>query len=101
MPLRAAAICGLLAPVTFVVGLLLGDLAQPDEFSPADDNISDVGAQTADHAWLYNHIAANLNGLLIVALAWVLFAAPFCAAWALSPGFREAARAMPEVLSRR
>ena len=69
MPLRAAAICGLLAPVTFVVGLLLGDLAQPDEFSPADDNISDVGAQTADHAWLYNQIAANLNGLLIVGLA--------------------------------
>ena len=69
MPLRAAAICGLLAPVTFVVGLLLGDLAQPDEFSPADDNISDLGAKTADHAWLYNQIAANLNGLLIVALA--------------------------------
>ena len=30
MPLRAAAICGLLAPVTFVAGLLFGDLAQPD-----------------------------------------------------------------------
>ena len=42
--LRAAAICGLLASVTFVVGLLLGDLAQPDAFSPANDNISDIGA---------------------------------------------------------
>ena len=69
MPLRAAAICGLLAPVTFIVGLVLGDLAQPDEFSPANDNISDIGAQTADQAWLYNQIAANLNGLLIVAFA--------------------------------
>ena len=69
MPLRAAAICGLLAVVTFVVGLLLGDLAQPDAFSPADDNISDIGAQTADQAWLYNQFAANLNGLLIVAFA--------------------------------
>ena len=69
MPLRAAAICGLLAPVTFVVGLVLGDLAQTDEFSPAHDNISDIGAQTADQAWLYNQIAANLNGLLIVAFA--------------------------------
>ena len=69
MPLRAAAICGLLAPVTFVVGLVLGDLAQPDEFSPANDNISDIGAQTADQAWLYNQIAANLNGLLIFAFA--------------------------------
>ena len=69
MPLRAAAICGLLAPVTFVAGVLLGDLAQPEAFSPADDDISDLGAQTADQAWLYDQIAANLNGLLIVAFA--------------------------------
>jgi len=69
VPLRAAAICGLLAPVTFIVGLLLGDLAQADTFSPANDDISDLGAQTADRAWLYNQIAANLNGLLIVAFA--------------------------------
>ena len=69
VPLRAAAICGLLASVTFIAGVLLGDLAQPDAFSPADDDISDLGAQTADQAWLYNQIAANLNGLLIVAFA--------------------------------
>ena len=69
MPLRAAAICGLLAPVTFVVGFVLGDLAQPDAFSPANDNISDLGARTADQAWIYNQIAANLNGLLIAAFA--------------------------------
>jgi len=69
VPLRAAALCGLLAPVTFVVSLLLGDLAQPDAFSPANDDISDLGAQTADQAWLYNQVAANLNGLLIVAFA--------------------------------
>jgi uncharacterized protein DUF998 len=69
MPLRAAAICGLLAPLTFIVGVLLGDLAQSDAFSPAGDDISDLGAQTADKAWLYNQIASNLNGLLIVAFA--------------------------------
>jgi hypothetical protein len=69
VPLRAAAICGLLAPVTFVVGLLLGDFAQPDAFSPTNDNISDLGAQTADQAWIYNQIGANLNGLLIVGFA--------------------------------
>jgi hypothetical protein len=69
VPLRVAAICGLLAPLTFIVGVLLGDLAQPDAFSPADDDISDLGAQTADQTWLYNLIAANLNGLLIVAFA--------------------------------
>ena len=69
MPLRAAAICGLLAGVAFVVGLVLGDLAQPDAFSPVDDNISDIGAQTAESAWLYNQLAANLSGLLILAFA--------------------------------
>ena len=69
MPLRLAAICGLLAPVTFVVGLFLGDLSQPGAFSPADDNISDIGAATADHAWLYNQVASNLCGLLILAFA--------------------------------
>ena len=55
--------------MSFVAGLVLGDLAQSDGFSPANDNISDIGAQTADEAWLYNQIAANLNGLLIVAFA--------------------------------
>lgn len=69
MPLRLAAICGLLAPVTFVVGLVGGDLVQPEAFSPADDNISDIGAQTAESAWLYNQIASNLCGLLILTFA--------------------------------
>ena len=55
--------------MTFIVGVLLGDLAQPEAFCPADDDISDLGAQTADQGWLYNQIAANLNGLLIVAFA--------------------------------
>ena len=69
MPLRAAAICGLLAPVTFIVGVLLGDLAQPEAFSPTDDDISDLGARTADQAWIYDQIAANLNGILIIGFA--------------------------------
>jgi hypothetical protein len=69
VPLRAAAICGLLAGVTFVVGLVLGDLAQPDVFSPADDDVSDIGTQTAASAWLYNQVAANLGGVLIVCFA--------------------------------
>jgi Protein of unknown function (DUF998) len=69
VPLRAAAICGLLAGVTFVVGLVLGDLAQPDAFSPVNDDVSDIGARTAASAWLYNQVAANLNGLLIVGFA--------------------------------
>lgn len=69
MPTRVAAFCGLAAPVTFVAGVLFGDLAQPDAFSPANDDISDLGALTASSPWLYNQVAANLTGLLVIALA--------------------------------
>jgi hypothetical protein len=69
VPLRAAAICGLLASATFIAGLVIGDLVQPAPFSPADDDISDLGAATASQPWIYNQLAANLNGILIVAFA--------------------------------
>jgi hypothetical protein len=64
-----------LAFVTFNIGWIAGGLAQPDKFSSADDDISDLGALTADSAWFYNQIAANLSGLLIVALAFGLWRA--------------------------
>ena len=69
MPLRLAGVCGLLAPVAFVVGLVAGDLVQPGAFSPADDDISDLGALTATQPWLYNQVASNLGGLLVLGLA--------------------------------
>lgn len=69
MPIRLAALCGLAAPVAFVAGVLLGDLAQPDAFSPANDDISDLGALTASRPWLYNQVGSNLTGLLVVGLA--------------------------------
>ena len=75
MPLRVAAVCGLLAPVTFVVGLVVGDLRQPEAFSPADDDISDLGAITAESPWLYNQVAANLTGLLVLVFALGLWGA--------------------------
>jgi hypothetical protein len=69
IPIRVAAACGVLAPVTFAVGLFVGDLAQPDAFSPANDDLSDLGALGASSPWLYNQVAANLSGLLVVCLA--------------------------------
>lgn len=68
MLVRVAAVCGLLAFVTFNVGWVAGDLAQPAAFSPANDDLSDLGALTATHAWLYNQLAANASGLLVIAL---------------------------------
>jgi Protein of unknown function (DUF998) len=65
---RAAGVCGLLAFITFNVGWFGGGLAQPAAYSFADDNISDLGALTADSAWLYNQIGANLTGLLVIGL---------------------------------
>jgi Protein of unknown function (DUF998) len=69
MPLRFAALCGLLAPLTYTAALLFGGLAQPDAFSNADDDISDLGSLTASSAWIYNRIGANLTGTLVVVFA--------------------------------
>jgi Protein of unknown function (DUF998) len=69
VPARIAGICGLLAFVTVSVGWIAGGLAQPAAFSWADDDISDLGATTADSAWLYNQVGANVTGLLVVGLA--------------------------------
>jgi len=75
MPARVAALCGLAAPVAFVVGLVLGDLAQPDPFDPAHDDISHLGAETASSPWLYNQVGANLTGLLVIGLGLGLWSA--------------------------
>lgn len=69
MPPRVAGVCGLIAFVAFNVGWIAGGLAQPDSYSFADDDVSDLGALTAKSAWLYNQIGSNLTGLLIVGLA--------------------------------
>jgi Protein of unknown function (DUF998) len=66
MPLRAAAICGLLTLVTVTVAYIGGALAQPDAYSSADDATSDLGAQTANMAWIKNQIGSNLTGILVI-----------------------------------
>jgi hypothetical protein len=64
--LRAAGFCGLLVPVTVSVAWIGGALAQPDAYSSADDDLSDLGALTANKAWIYNQIGDNLTGILII-----------------------------------
>jgi Protein of unknown function (DUF998) len=66
---RGAALAGLIAFVTFNVGWVAGDLAQPRAFSPARHDISYLGALTASSPWLYNQLAANITGALVVVLA--------------------------------
>ena len=69
MPLRVAAVCGLLAPLTYAAGLLIGGLVQRSGFSNAADSTSDLGADTAASPWIYNRIATNLTGALIFLFA--------------------------------
>jgi hypothetical membrane protein len=69
VPSRTAARCGLLAPVAYTVALLAGGLVQREGFSNADDAISDLGADTAASAWIYNRIGTNLTGLLVLVFA--------------------------------
>jgi Protein of unknown function (DUF998) len=66
--LRAAGICGLLTLVTVSVSYIGGALAQPDAYSSADDATSDLGALTANMAWIHNQIGSNLTGILIILL---------------------------------
>jgi hypothetical protein len=65
---RLAGVCGLLAFVTFNAGWVAADLTQPQAFSLAHDDISDLGALTASSPWLYNQLAANLSGVLVIVL---------------------------------
>jgi Protein of unknown function (DUF998) len=69
MPARIAGICGLAAFVMFNIGWIAGGLAQPSAYSFANDDISDLGAVTADSSWIYNRIGASFTGLLVIVLA--------------------------------
>jgi hypothetical membrane protein len=75
VPARIAGICGLAAFVTVNAGWIAGGLAQPSAYSFANDDISDLGADTANSSWIYNWIGASLAGLLVVALAMGLWRA--------------------------
>lgn len=65
---RLGGLGGLLAFVTFNAGWIAGDFAQPAAFSSANDDLSDLGALTASSPWLYNQLAANVSGLLVISL---------------------------------
>jgi len=69
VPTRLAAFCGLLAPVTYAVALLAAGLVQREGYRNADESTSSLGADTASHPWIYNRIATNLTGILILVFA--------------------------------
>ncbi len=72
---RLGGLGGLFAFGTFNAGWIAGDFAQPATFSPANNDISDLGALTASSPWLYNQLAANVSGLLVILLGVCLWRA--------------------------
>lgn len=66
---RVAGICGIAALFVSTLGWITGGLAQPDAYNSARDDISDLGAMTANSPWLYNQVGANLAGLLVLVLS--------------------------------
>lgn len=65
---RVAAISGLLAVVVMTAGWIVAGLLQPASYNWSAQEISDLGALTAQHAWVWN-AADSLAGLLLVAFA--------------------------------
>lgn len=63
------AICGLLAGPALVLSAVVAAFVQPDEFSLVEHASSDLGADTADRAWIENQLGSNLPGLLLVLFA--------------------------------
>jgi hypothetical membrane protein len=65
---RVAAISGLLAVVVMTTGWIVAGLIQPASYSWSAQEISDLGALTARHPWVWN-VADSLAGLLLVVFA--------------------------------
>lgn len=69
---RAYAQCGIAGSIVLTVGWIAGGLVQPDSYSASSQEISDLGALTADHPWVWN-VADSLSGVLIAIFALGLF----------------------------
>lgn len=51
---RLGTIAGICGAVLFTCGWILAGFLQPDSYSWTSQEISDLGALTAEHAWAWN-----------------------------------------------
>jgi hypothetical protein len=65
----ASAVCGMLAGPVALAASLAATLAQPDAFSIVHHPTSDLGADTAEAAWVSNLVGSNMSGLLLLVFA--------------------------------
>ena len=68
---RLLALAGMAAPIVLTFGWIIAGLIQGDAYSVSSQEISDLGALTADHAWFWN-AATCISGALVVAFAFGL-----------------------------
>ena|SRR5918996_1245193 len=67
------ALAGMLVPVVFTLGWLLAGVLQ-ENANVSRGTISDLGAETADKAWLWN-VPLSISGVLIIAFAAAIYGA--------------------------
>jgi uncharacterized protein DUF998 len=71
--IRLCALCGIAGQIVLTVGWVIGDILQPATYIASRQEISDLGALTAAHAWVWN-AADSLSGALTAIFALGLFA---------------------------
>jgi hypothetical membrane protein len=69
---RLGAAAGIGGALLFTCGWIVGGLLQPASYSWTRQEISDLGALTAQHAWVWN-LADSLSGVLILIFAVGIF----------------------------
>lgn len=69
---RLGAVAGIVGPILLTAGWVVAGLAQPEAYSWSRQEISDLGALTAEHAWIWN-LADSLSGVLLTIFAVGLF----------------------------
>ncbi len=70
--MRLGALAGIIGAILFTGGWIIAGLVQPHSYRWSSQEISDLGALTARHAWVWN-LSDSLSGGLIALLAVSLF----------------------------
>lgn len=79
-PARIGALAGIAGSILFTAGWIAGGLVQPASYSWSSQEISDLGALTAQHAWVWN-LADSLSGALIAVFAAGLYSLVGSSRW--------------------
>jgi hypothetical membrane protein len=71
MTVKKLALCGIVAPIIFIVSLITFSLLTPN-YSNSTNAVSELGTVGAPYALAWNALGLFLVGLLVILFAWVL-----------------------------